>query len=473
MVKRNFTEKEKIVFYGIVKYPGINDNALTDIIDINPSTIATIRNKLKKQNYFQTIRIPYLQNCGFELFNVSYDRIYSPNLSQSPSVILGNIYKRIPNIFFLLNAPDSWISLGFFQNYLNLKKINEITRINKHQFELQEDSEKQIIFPFGLTQIYNFFDYSQIISKFFELEKNSIDNSSEMPQNLIKQLTTRTTQTPNTIKVNSSINFSNENLSQNLENELSNGLMFNGQINFKLTKAEREVFSALVRYPELSDFAINKIISISATSINNIRKKFESQSIIKQRIIPNLSLMGFELITLTHLKFKSYGSISARTELINEILWKIPSFLYLSSNTDEIILAAYKNFSEYQHINDDIVRIYRDKNFLASEPRTFLFPLSESIMIKEHTYVPLVNQFLGRGKSIMDSIMEIIGNKLGETGKHILIKHFETSEILAEDLSTKDIPSLIPIIQEVISPIFGIKSAKEITNKIIKLEKKK
>ena len=183
--------------------------------------------------------------------------------------------------------------------------------------------------------------------------------------------------------------------------------------------------------------------------------------------------MGFELITLTHLKFKSYGSISARTELINEILWKIPSFLYLSSNTDEIILAAYKNFSEYQHINDDIVRIYRDKNFLASEPRTFLFPLSESIMIKEHTYVPLVNQFLGRGKSIMDSIMEIIGNKLGETGKHILIKHFETSEILAEDLSTKDIPSLIPIIQEVISPIFGIKSAKEITNKIIKLEKKK
>ena len=61
MVKRNFTDKEKIVFYGIIKYPNINDNALSKIIDVNQSTIATIRNKLKKKNYFQFIRIPFLQ----------------------------------------------------------------------------------------------------------------------------------------------------------------------------------------------------------------------------------------------------------------------------------------------------------------------------------------------------------------------------------------------------------------------------
>ena len=35
MVKRNFTEKEKKVFYGIIKFPGINDNALSKIIDID------------------------------------------------------------------------------------------------------------------------------------------------------------------------------------------------------------------------------------------------------------------------------------------------------------------------------------------------------------------------------------------------------------------------------------------------------
>ena len=45
----------------------------------------------------------------------------------------------------MICAPDSWISLGFFRNYLNLKRINERTRFNKYQFELQEDTEKQII----------------------------------------------------------------------------------------------------------------------------------------------------------------------------------------------------------------------------------------------------------------------------------------------------------------------------------------
>jgi hypothetical protein len=240
----------------------------------------------------------------------------------------------------------------------------------------------------------------------------------------------------------------------------------------KLTKAEREVFLALLQYPDLSDFAINKMISISATSINNIRKKFESQDVIKQCIVPNLKLLGFELITLTHMKFKSFGGLQVREELIHTLYPKIPSILYIASNTDEIILAAHRNFSEYQHINEEITKIYRDRNILATEPRTLLFPLTESIPIKEHSYVPIVNQLLGRGKSIINSILEIIGERLGETGKQILIKHLESIDLMPDELTIKDIPKLIEIIQEIITPIFGTKSTEEISEKIRQLEKK-
>ena len=117
---------------------------------------------MKKKNYFQFIRIPFLQQCGFELLNVSYDRIYSPSLPEAPSYVLGSIYKKVPNIFYLLSAPDSWFGLGFYPNYLNYKRINEIIRFNKYQSGLQEDTEKQILFPFGLTKILNFFDYSKM-----------------------------------------------------------------------------------------------------------------------------------------------------------------------------------------------------------------------------------------------------------------------------------------------------------------------
>ena len=470
MVKRNFTEKEKIVFYGIITYPGINDNVLSDLININPSTIATIRNKLKKQDYFKVIRIPYFQNCGFELLTVSYDRLYSPNLPEPPSSILGNIYKRVSNYFYLLSAPDSWFSLGFFQNYLNLQKINEISRYNKYKNGLQEDTEKQIIFPFGLTKIYNFFDYGQIIRNFFGLDLDLSSKKTESTEDILRKLSGQSIldKTSSEPKMNPPESYLDV---THLEPTDYQDFTLDTRTDLKFTKAEREVFLALVQYPDLSDFAINKIISISATSINNIRKKFESQSIIKQRIIPNLSLLGFELITLTHLKFKSYGNLSARIEIINRVLTKKPSFLYISSNTDEIILAAYKNFSEYQHVNEEMVRLYRDKDLLASEPRTLLFPLSESVMVKSHSYVPLVNQFLGSGKSIINSVLEIIGKKIGETGKQILIKHLDSSEMLNDEITAKDIPKLIQIIQEVMTPIFGEKSANDIANKIKKMEK--
>ena len=163
--------------------------------------------------------------------------------------------------------------------------------------------------------------------------------------------------------------------------------------------------------------------------------------------------------------------LSPREELIDKLQSKIPTILHIASNTDEIILAAYENFSEYQHINDEMSRIYRDENVFASEPRTLLFPLNESVPIKEHSYVPIVNQLLSRGKSIMESVLDIISNKLGDTGKQILIQHLESTDLMADEFTIKDIPKLVEIIQEVITPIFGKKSTTEISNKIKKLEK--
>jgi hypothetical protein len=466
MPKKSFTQKEKVVFYGMIKYPNLNDNVLSDIIDINPSTIATIRNKFKKNDLFKTVRVPFLEQCGFELFSISYDRLYFPSLSESPHHILNNIYKRIPNIFYLFNAPDSWLSMGYYQNYMNFKRINEIVRYNKYQFNFQEDTETQVLFPFGLTKFYNFFDYSQIIKNFFELD---IDRDIEFPRDDKIQLE----ELPGTKEP--------DKMADDKPKPLTDPAMFYDNLQYpdepltvpqpmKFSKAEREVFLALMQYPEHSDFAINKIISISATSINNIRKKFESKRIIKQCIIPNLSLLGFELITLSHMKFRSIGNLHVREKLIGNIFSKVPSILYVSNNTDEIILAAYKNFSEYQHINEELTKLYRDKNILAIEPRTLLFPLTESIIIKEHSYVPMVNQLLGRGKSIINAILEIIGNKLGDTGKQIFIKHLDSMDIMADELTVKDIPKLIEIIQVIITPIFGAKSVDEITAKVKQLE---
>ena len=473
MRKRDFTGKEKIVFYGMIRFPGLNDNALSKIIDINPSTIATIRNKLKKNNFFQTIRIPLLQYCGFELFTVSFDTLYLTGMGESPRTLLGNIYKRIPNVFYLLTGPDSWISLGFYQNYLNLKRINENARYNKFKLNLQEDSEKQIIFPFGLTKFYNYFDYSEIVRNHFEIDNNYFkppadsNKGQDQEQHQDKYLQNVNQQADS---------LQNRRYLDNLPAYFRNLQYLDQPLDtipkIKLTRAEREVLLALVQYPELSDFAINKKISISATSINNIRKKFETRNLIKQCIVPNLYLLGFELFAFMHLKFRSNGNLKAREKLTQNLMSKVPNILYIANNTDEIIFGAYKNFSHYQHINDEITRIYRDKNMLAADIRSLIFPLNDSINHKEHAYVPIINQFLGKEETVISTILEIVGDKLGETGKQILLNQLESLELMPEELTKGDIPKLKSIIQQTFMPVFGKKSVADITKKIEKLVKK-
>ena len=77
MKKIEFTKKEKLMLYGLVKYPQLTDNELSKKLDLKHSTVTSIRHRLKENEYLRKLIIPKLQSMGCEMLVAIYTN-FSP-----------------------------------------------------------------------------------------------------------------------------------------------------------------------------------------------------------------------------------------------------------------------------------------------------------------------------------------------------------------------------------------------------------
>jgi len=90
MSRNELSNNEKLVLYGLTRYPLDNDRQLSEKVNLKMSTITAIKNRLKTRNYYFTARIPMLNDLGCELVNIIYGRIY-PMTSDEKKLELSKI----------------------------------------------------------------------------------------------------------------------------------------------------------------------------------------------------------------------------------------------------------------------------------------------------------------------------------------------------------------------------------------------
>ena len=73
----DITEKEKIILYGLVKYPRFTDKQLSEKFNIKHSTVTSIRHRLFEEEYYRSLNIPRLQNMGCQMLVATYTN-FSP-----------------------------------------------------------------------------------------------------------------------------------------------------------------------------------------------------------------------------------------------------------------------------------------------------------------------------------------------------------------------------------------------------------
>jgi len=255
-VKSRLTENEKLVLYGLVRYPNAKDRELAEKLGLKHSTVISIRRRLREHDYFRTIRLPMLQDFGCEIMAVAYTNFNPIIPLQKRIEITENRIEVSEEMFFSMGEFEKGFSLSLSRDYTSIGKINDIrTETFGKLGLLEKEYPTEVIFPFGISKVYRFFCYTPLIGKYFGIRDDDRECRLEK----------------------------------------------SGEIN--LSENEKSVFYGLVKYPEHSDKKIGEILNISRHTVSRMRKKFEEGGYIKPVRIPNLGKMGFEILAFYHIRY--------------------------------------------------------------------------------------------------------------------------------------------------------------------------
>jgi len=146
----------------------------------------------------------------------------------------------------------------------------------------------------------------------------------------------------------------------------------------------------LTKNSKRSDRDLAKILAISQPTVTRLRKTLEKEAIKQYTIIPNLSLLGFDIVAFTFCRSK---------ELVHP-LWEQgrkwteqqPNVVFASTgqgiDADALMVSVHKdyaNFVKFYHV------FRRDWGKYLEDFKVFLISLSGSVIMKSFTFNYLID----------------------------------------------------------------------------------
>jgi len=349
-MKRELTTNEKLVLYGLIKHPNLVDRELSGLLGLKQSTVTSIRQRLRKNAYFRTLRIPIIQNIGCKLLVVTYTS-FNPIINLDKRVqITGKTIEVFEEIFFSVGEQEKGFSLSCSKDYSTVGKINDIrTQTFGRRGLLENEYPIEVLFPLDISKIYRFFDFSPLLSGFFGF--NLENDDTEVNVDFLKKTET---------------SFSN---------------------------SEKKVYCMLVEHPEATDSYIAQKLNVSRHTVSRIKNCLEEQEHIKQIRMPNLQKLGFKILAFYHIKFNPQNS--ANLEKNDVISLRNESTIFMASRVFEtVILSVYANFEDYKKDKTRIIQFLKKNNWLLENPRIKTYSLDKMVVIKDFIFTPIVNKLL-------------------------------------------------------------------------------
>ncbi|MDD5111218.1 MAG: hypothetical protein PHG85_01580 [Candidatus Altiarchaeota archaeon] len=348
------TEKDKLVFYALTRWPELNDTELSDKTGIKRSTITAIKNKLEKNDFYTTIKVPDLEKLGCELLTVrygSFNPMSTYELRQKYSST-----QKFPEVIFKRTTDRQRIALNAAKNFTEVKKyIDYSNKVYGEEGFLTDEGIIHVLFPLRVSKVLRFFDYAPLLRRLFDLhaEKEEPYDSTEANKE---------------------------------ETELNEN--------------EKMVLYATMKYPKFNDNEIAKKVSMTRQFVSAARKKFEKEGLVRTARMPNLEALGFQLLVMMHVMINPKASVSAMKSGIQKILSQGAHIFYALGNLEFVLISAYRDYPEYNRTLDEIVGFYKTHDLLFKEPVARIFVTND---IKSHVdgrFAPIVKKILGINKEV-------------------------------------------------------------------------
>jgi DNA-binding MarR family transcriptional regulator len=348
MAKPGLSENEKRTLLGIVKYPTLNDRQLSERIGIKMSTVTAIKNRLKDLGYFMTVRVPKLQHLGAEILTVSYAHT-NPTAPEAAQVSVGRgIVEGFDELFHVGVGPRYRFSMSMHRNYSSARRvIGGVFDLYADKDLLIPDDYCAVHLPFDQTTVYNFFDHARLLERAFGMELPPREGDEGLHEGAFGSTRAQ-----------------------------------------ELSRIERKVLKGLTTYPDLLDSNISKRIDVTRQSVTKMRKRFEDLDLFFTLRVPNLELLGFEILALVHTVYRPSSTLAQRSEPLEEIYHDLPLVFKADSDTEGIELVATTSYREFETYLQRVVTHLRGLDAIEVDPKVMLFTIDDFVAVKNHVYTP-------------------------------------------------------------------------------------
>jgi len=352
MKKSILTDKEKLTLYGLTKFPNTTDKNLSQRLGVKHSTITSIRHRLRQNGYYRTLKVPMLQKIGCQMLVIIYTNFSLLIPVEERVKITGKTIEVFDEIFYSVGEADKGFSLSLSKDYATIGKINDIrTQTFGTRGLLENQYPNLVVFPFDISRIYRFFDYSLLLKKTFNLD-----------------------------------------LPDNEGSDLFDPGMWETD-NITLSNTEKKVFNVLIENPESSDSEVGELIGISRHTVSKLRRDFESRRLINTINIPNLKKLGFDILAFFHIKFDPRNPPLIDSDEPMALLGD--SIIFFSSRRFEtIMLGAYYDYDSYKADRTRVIQVLKENNWVADHPLIRTYSLNKMVVIKDFKFVPITQKII-------------------------------------------------------------------------------
>ena len=350
MKKQELTKKEKLMLYGLAKYPQLTDKELSNKLNLKHSTITSIRHRLKESEYFRKLIIPKLQSLGCEMLVVIYTH-FSPLIPLIERIeITGKTIEVFDEIFFSVGEQDKGFSLSLSKDYATIGRINDIrTQTFGGRGLLEEEYPNTVVFPFEISKIYRFFDFSPLMRSSFKL-----DLEAENEFEIVDFVSTEEV----------------------------------------LSDTEKNVYCMLVSYPELSDSDVGRELGVSRHTVSRLRRKFEEKNLMSEKILPNFVKLGFEILAFYHIQFDPRNPPNIDDDEAASLISDSTVF-FASRRFESVMISIYKNYEDYKKDMMKIMQILKENQWIAEDPIIRTYGLNTMVFIKDFKFAPIASKIIG------------------------------------------------------------------------------
>ena len=348
MTKPSLSDNEQRTLLGLVKYPTLNDRQLSERIGIKMSTVTAIKNRLKDMGYFISVRVPKLQNMGAEVLTVSYS-MTDPSLDEKTQLDVGRqLVEGFDEMFLIGAGPRYRFSMSMHRNYSSASRVlGGMMDLYSRSGLLVPGEHRAVHLPFDQTKVYNFFDCTDLLERSFGFQ-----------------------------------------LPAREEDRLVHDGEFGTVGNVKLSRIERKVLRGLIQNPDLLDSNISKRIDVTRQSVTKMRKRFEDLDLFFTLRIPNLEMLGFEILGLVHTRYGPSSTVRERAGPLKEVYDGMPVLFKADTDREGVEIVATRDFREFDEFMNLKVRHLRETRAIETDPVALTFNLPELLTIKNHVYTP-------------------------------------------------------------------------------------